>query len=37
MWLARDWVFDRLLKKHFLNSDTLVILWIAISLVMSGR
>jgi O-antigen/teichoic acid export membrane protein len=37
MWLGRDWVFDRLLKKHFLNGDTLVLLWVAISLVMIFR
>ncbi len=37
MWLARDWVFDRLLKKHFLNGDTLVLLWVSISLVMIFR
>jgi O-antigen/teichoic acid export membrane protein len=37
MWLGRDWVFDRLLKKHFLNDDTLVLLWVAISLVMIFR
>lgn len=37
IWLARDWVFDRLLKKHFHNSDTLVLLWVLISLVMIFR
>jgi O-antigen/teichoic acid export membrane protein len=37
MWLGRDWVFDRLLKKHFLDGDTLVLLWVAISLVMIFR
>lgn len=37
MWLGRDWVFDRLLKKHFANGDTLVLLWVAISLVMIFR
>jgi len=37
MWLGRDWVFDRLLKKRFLDGDTLVLLWVAISLVMIFR
>jgi len=37
MWFARDWVFDRLLKKRFLNGDALVLLWVAISLIMIFR
>ncbi len=33
MWLARGWVFDRVLNKHFANRDLLLGLWMAISIV----
>jgi len=27
MWLARDWIFDNVLRKHFAGSDALLIVW----------
>jgi len=33
MWLARDWIFAHILKKHFANSDALLLVWGANALV----
>jgi O-antigen/teichoic acid export membrane protein len=33
MWLLRDWIFDVLLKKHFVQRDALIVLWSAVFLV----
>jgi len=33
MWLARDWIFDRVLRKHFANRDLLLGIWALICLV----
>jgi O-antigen/teichoic acid export membrane protein len=33
MWLARDWIFDQVLNKHFANRDLLLGMWAAISVV----
>jgi O-antigen/teichoic acid export membrane protein len=33
MWLLRDWIFDVLLKKHFVQRDSLIVLWSAVFLV----
>ena len=33
MWLARDWIFDVLLKKNLANRDLLIGVWSAIALV----
>jgi O-antigen/teichoic acid export membrane protein len=33
MWLARDWIFDRVLNKHFANRDLLLATWAAISVI----
>jgi O-antigen/teichoic acid export membrane protein len=37
MWLARGWIFDDILKKHLADSDWLLELWCAISIVMLFR
>ncbi|MDB5969092.1 MAG: capsular biosynthesis protein [Hydrocarboniphaga sp.] len=37
MWLARDWLFDVVLKKHFVNRDEMLLLWSAIFLLMVMR
>jgi O-antigen/teichoic acid export membrane protein len=33
MWLLRDWIFNVLLKKHFVQRDALILLWSAVFLV----
>jgi O-antigen/teichoic acid export membrane protein len=33
MWLARDWIFAHVLKKHFAGSDGLLLVWSANALV----
>ncbi len=33
MWLARDWIFDVMLHKHFANRDLLIATWAAIAIV----
>ena len=32
-WLARDWIFDHILKKHFEHRDLLLALWCAIAVI----
>ena len=32
-WLARDWIFDNILKKHFEHRDLLLAVWCAIAVV----
>src|SRR5262249_45946498 len=36
-WLARDWIFDHILKKHFEHRDLLLAVWYAIALIMLYR
>jgi O-antigen/teichoic acid export membrane protein len=36
-WLARDWIFDHILKKHFQHRDLLLAVWYAIALIMIYR
>lgn len=33
MWLARDWIFSDVLKKHFAHRDALLLLWSAVFLI----
>jgi O-antigen/teichoic acid export membrane protein len=37
MWLARDWLFTVVLKKHIADRDTMLLLWSAIFLLMVIR
>jgi O-antigen/teichoic acid export membrane protein len=37
MWLGRDWIFEHLLKKSFVNRDLLLLLWSAIALATAFR
>ena len=37
MWLARDWIFDSVLHKHFDDRDHLLLMWSAIFFVMTVR
>ncbi len=33
MWLARDWIFDVVLRKHFADRDVLIVTWSVIAIV----
>lgn len=37
LWLSRDWVFAHVLKKQFAHSDTLLLLWFGVFLLMVAR
>ena len=37
VWLAREWIFVHILKKHIQDSDTLMLLWFAIGILMLIR
>jgi O-antigen/teichoic acid export membrane protein len=37
MWLARDWIFERILKKSFAHRDLLLGLWAVIAVIMVVR
>lgn len=37
MWLARDWIFSTVLRKHLAHRDSLLRLWMAICVVMVFR
>jgi O-antigen/teichoic acid export membrane protein len=37
VWLAREWIFAHILRKHIHDSDTLMLLWFAIGILMLIR
>jgi len=37
MWFARDWIFTYVIKGHFENRDTLLLMWGAVFLLMAVR